>query len=233
MKEDILEQIVDDYLQTRGYFTRHNVKFRPRKRHQHFSIKEDSVPSDIDVIGVNPHLRGPAKVWVVGCKSWQSGFNVPSRLAALKENKTQSGREAWQFFRELMVPKWSEAFRAAVFRETGARRFTYVTAVTKLSGDRAEWESHRQFLRAMRGNPIRLLSLYEMVLYMLPRITKTPAGSDLGRTLQLLKASGLLDVLQESAAVQSSNGVESMAQKHRGLRFKPRHRHTRTRVFII
>ena len=29
MKEDILEQLVDDYLQTEGYFTRHNLKFKP------------------------------------------------------------------------------------------------------------------------------------------------------------------------------------------------------------
>ncbi len=33
MKEDILEQLVDDYLQMRGYFTRHNVKFKPRTSH--------------------------------------------------------------------------------------------------------------------------------------------------------------------------------------------------------
>jgi hypothetical protein len=219
MKEDILEQVVDDYLQARGYFTRHNIKFRPRKGHRDFSTKEDSVPSDIDVIGVNPHLRGPAKVWVVGCKSWQSGFNVASRLSALKENKTQSGREAWQFFRELMVPKWSEAFRAVVFRETGLRTFTYVTAVTKLSGDRSEWESHRQFLRAMGGNPVRLLSLSEMVSYMLPRITKTPAGSDLGRTLQLLKAAGFLDMQQDSPALEPKNGPKSA---RRNDSFSPR-----------
>ncbi|WP_112875284.1 hypothetical protein [Paracoccus endophyticus] len=29
MKEDILEQIVAEYLSHRGYFVRHNVKFRP------------------------------------------------------------------------------------------------------------------------------------------------------------------------------------------------------------
>ena len=28
MKEDILEQLVDDYLQAKGYFTRHNINFR-------------------------------------------------------------------------------------------------------------------------------------------------------------------------------------------------------------
>jgi len=195
MKEDILEQIVDDYLQMRGFFTRRNIKFRPRKSHPDFSTKADAVPSDIDVIGVNPHLHGPAKVWVVSCKSWQSGFNVKGKLTELKQNKKRSGREAWKSFRELMIPKWGEAFRAAVLRETGCRKFTYATAVTRLSGDTSVWERCGQFRKAMRGNPIRLLSLSEMVCYMMPRITKTPAGSDLGRTLQLLKASRFLDEL--------------------------------------
>lgn len=29
-KEDILEQIVEEYLLHAGYFVRHNLKFRPR-----------------------------------------------------------------------------------------------------------------------------------------------------------------------------------------------------------
>jgi hypothetical protein len=33
VKEDVLEQIVDDYLQFQGYFTTHNVRFRPRANH--------------------------------------------------------------------------------------------------------------------------------------------------------------------------------------------------------
>lgn len=193
MKEDILEQVVDDYLQARGYFTRHNIKFRPRKDHRHFVSKDDSVPSDIDVIGVNPHHRGPSRVWVVSCKSWQSGFNVRSKLAELEQNKIRSGRESWRFFRELMMPKWSDAFCEAVFHETGSRAFTYITAVTRLSGDHTEWENHTRFRKALRGNPIRLLSLSEMVTEILPGITKTPSSSDIGRTLQLLKASGFLD----------------------------------------
>ena len=192
MKEDILEQVVDDYLQSLGYFTRHNVKFKPRSGHPKFDQKADSVPSDIDVIGLNPRRRGHAKVLVVSCKSWQSGFNVQSRLAELKHNKKRSGRESWQFFRELMVPKWTQAFFDAVFRETGSRSFTYVTAVTKLSGDRLEWERHPRFTRALRGNPIKLLSLYEIATEMLPGITTTPASSETGRMLQLLKAAGLV-----------------------------------------
>ena len=31
MKEDILEQLVDDYLKFNGFFTVHNVKFQPAK----------------------------------------------------------------------------------------------------------------------------------------------------------------------------------------------------------
>ena len=192
MKEDILEQIVDDYLQAKGYFTRHNVKFRPRKNHREFSSKDDYVPSDIDVIGINPHRRGPSRVWAVSCKSWQKGFNVDSKLDELEHNKIRSGRESWRFFRELMKPKWSQAFCDAVFRETGSRSFTYVTAVTCLSGDRAQWETNKQFREALRGNPIRLISLAEMVSEILPGINKTPSSSDLGRTLQLLRAAGCI-----------------------------------------
>lgn len=194
MKEDILEQLVDDYLQAKGYFTRHNLKFLPHKNHPEFVSKEDAVPSDIDVIGINPHRRGPSKVMVVSCKSWQSGFNVRSRLAELEQEKKVSGRASWKAFRELMVNKWSEAFCEAVWRETGSRSFTYVTAVTRLSGERSDWENHKGFRLALQGNPIRLISLAEMANELLPNITKTPASSSLGRTLQLLKASGFLKV---------------------------------------
>jgi hypothetical protein len=58
MKEDILEQLVDDYLQSQGYFTRHNVKFRPGNGHPEFVRHDDSVSSDIDVIGLHPRRKG-------------------------------------------------------------------------------------------------------------------------------------------------------------------------------
>jgi hypothetical protein len=50
MKEDILEQLVDDYLQHKGYFTRHNIKFKPSKDSIDFDIQKDSVHSDIDIM---------------------------------------------------------------------------------------------------------------------------------------------------------------------------------------
>ncbi len=61
MKEDILEQLVDDYLQSQGYFTRHNIKFRPRKEHSEFNSRTDSNHSDIDVIGLNSEKEQPGK----------------------------------------------------------------------------------------------------------------------------------------------------------------------------
>lgn len=192
MKEDILEQLVDDYLQAQGYFTRHNLKFRPRKDHPEFDSKKDSNHSDIDVLGYHPRLRGPRRVMVVSCKSWQGGFRVETKIDELNENKIVGGHEAWKRFRELMSPKWSEAFIAAVENATGSHEFTYVTAVTLIKGDPKHWEDHRPFQKAMGGNPIKLLSLREMLDKLMGSMKTTVASSQLGRTMQLLKASGWL-----------------------------------------
>jgi hypothetical protein len=136
MKEDILEQLVDDYLQSNGYFTRHNIKFRPRRDHPDFVSNQDSNHSDIDVIGINPHLRGANRVWAVSCKSWQAGFRVERKLKELAEDKRVGWRQAWQSFRELTSPKWSEAFINEIEKVTGVRKFTYVLAVTVIHGDK-------------------------------------------------------------------------------------------------
>ena len=42
MKEDILEQLVDEYLMHKGYFTMHNMKFKPRKDHPEYVTNKDS-----------------------------------------------------------------------------------------------------------------------------------------------------------------------------------------------
>jgi hypothetical protein len=190
MKEDILEQLVDDYLQAKGYFTRHNIKFKPRSDHPDFVSKDDSNHSDIDVLGYHPQLDGASRVVAVSCKSWQGGFNVEAGLKDIASNRRVSGRHAWKFFRELVRPKWSEAFRAAVERETGVSTFTYVIAVTVLKGDRARWENEPQFCEAMHQNPIRIWTLAEMLSELYPTLGTTLASSQLARTLQLIKACG-------------------------------------------
>jgi hypothetical protein len=202
MKEDILEQLVDDYLQLRGYFTRHNIKFRPEADTDGFVRNKDSNHSDIDVIGFNPNLADPERIWVVSCKSWQAGFRVASKVAELEGNKVRSGRAAWKGFRELMIPKWTEAFLRTVQRETGTTAFTYVTAVTAIHGNSTVWERNPRFREALKGNPIKLLSLEEILAEVLVALSTTVASSNLARMLQLLKASGGLGRLRNGASLE-------------------------------
>lgn len=191
MKEDILEQLVDDYLQMKGYFTRHNIKFRPSNTHQDYDQLTDSSYSDIDVLGIHPKKRGAERVWAVSCKSWQSGFNAESRLREVLENKFRSGRDSWKWCRELVKPKWSEAFMDAIEELTGQRKFVHVTAVTRLTGNRSAWEEAPAFRKNLGGNPVRLIALSEMVHEIASGLTTTVVPSQLGRTIQLLKASGV------------------------------------------
>jgi hypothetical protein len=69
VKEDVLEQLVDDYLRHKGCLTRHNIRFRPRADHPAFKKKLNSNDSDIDIIAINPRMKGPGRVWAVTCKS--------------------------------------------------------------------------------------------------------------------------------------------------------------------
>ena len=73
MKEDILEQIVDDWLISKeGAFTKHNVKFRPDSGRDDYNSKDDSSYSDIDILAVHVLSEIPnQKVSIVSCKSWQ------------------------------------------------------------------------------------------------------------------------------------------------------------------
>lgn len=189
MKEDILEQMVDEYLQHKGYFTRHNIKFKPDPSHPDYVKNQDSNHSDIDVIGFNPLLHGPERVLAVSCKSWQGGFKPETKINELENNKIISGREVWKGFRELIAPKWSDAFSSAVKTITGETEFTYVTAVTALKGDRDAWEKYPPFRSAL-NNPIRILTFRDILEDIYPNLNTTMASSQVGRLLQLIKASG-------------------------------------------
>jgi hypothetical protein len=188
-KEDILEQIVEEYLLHQGYFVRHNIKFLPRRDHPDFKLNQDSNHSDIDVLALHPFKQGPDRVMAVSCKSWQVGFNPAVEIRSIESKATRRGREAWRGFRELVVPKWSEAFVAAIERETGSTTFTYVTAVTKLVGNGAIWENHPAFVTAMQGNPIKLLEFSTMLREIEQQLGTTLAATHVGRLLQLVKAS--------------------------------------------
>ena len=190
MKEDVLEQVVDDYLMHKGYFTRHNLRFKLAVAHADYEGRQDSVSSDIDVIAIDPRRDDRERVLVLSCKAWQAGFDPVSKIAEIEGNKIVSGREAWRGFRELHSPKWAEAFVNEIEKTTGQRIFTYVTVVTALRNEkgRAAWENHAGFRERLEGNPIRLLTLAEMLDYLWAELTKTPASSDIGRAIQLMKA---------------------------------------------
>lgn len=193
MKEDILEQIVEDYLQSQGYFTRHNVKFRPDATDPDFITLEDSSYSDIDIVGLHPSPDKP--VMVVSCKSWQAGHDPIGYWRDVETGGRHKGRVAWKAYRELTKPKWGRAFCQKIQEISGRSDFKYLTAVTRLiGGDAAKqmWENHSQARQQLNNNPIEIITIEQMVATMLPAMTNTTEGSMLGRTLQLLKAANCL-----------------------------------------
>jgi hypothetical protein len=190
MKEDILEQLADDYLKFCGFFTVHNVKFQPDKDSPDYLQKDDAVPSDIDVVGFHPMRQGADRTLVVSCKSWGAGFDPKKRIELIEKNKRIAGRPAWKSFRELVKKKWADALIAEIHRLTGSEKFTYVTAVTKLRGDESAWREYTPFRANLRGNPIKILTLQEMLSELYRKTNTSVASSQVGRLLQVIKASG-------------------------------------------
>jgi hypothetical protein len=190
-KEDILEQLVEEYLVHLGYFVQHNVKFLPSEEHPDYIKNQDSNHSDIDVLGFNPLRKGADRVWAVSCKSWQFGFNPAREIQNITEDKVVRGRKAWKSFRELVSSKWTQAYIEAIRRQCETDRFTYVLAVARLTGEREDWESYQPFVDALRGNPIKIITFREMIDDVYSKLGTTLAGSEVGRMLQMFKAAGI------------------------------------------
>jgi hypothetical protein len=216
MKEDILEQLVEDWLQSQGYFTRANVKFKPRIDHPDFRSGRDSVASDIDVVGWHPKRTGVDAVFVVSCKSWQDGFSIRDMTNALLKSRDKliGNKEAWKHFRELVEPRWTEALLQAVEEKTGQRVFTYITAVTRLHDPerRILWEENADFKAALGANPIKIITLAEMLQSIFSQLGTSVESSQFSRTLQLIKAAGLQVELA---------GVDSRRKSTRGRKRRP------------
>ncbi len=132
VKEDVLEQIVDDYLQWLGYLTTHNVRFKPSKEASGFDSRLDSVASDVDVVGFHPKKKGFDRVAVVSCKAWQYGFDAQGILRSSTGRRRIPSAYASLQFRELWLPKWADAFFEVIESLTGTSKFTYYLAVTRL-----------------------------------------------------------------------------------------------------
>jgi hypothetical protein len=213
MKEDVLEQVVDDYLKFKGYFTTHNIGFRPRLDHPEYVAVDDSVRSDVDVVGYHPRKTGLDRVVVVSCKAWQAGFDATAKLAELRGEKKNPKRATWRHFRELWVPKWSEAFCESIFELTGERSFVYRVAVTRLRGDAGAWATDPTIAANLDGCDVGFLPLEDMWATMLAELTTTPASSEIGRLAQLLKAAGLTagEIVAEPAGPEP--GSQAAAQE--------------------
>jgi len=191
MKEDILEQLVEDYFQRRGYFTRHNVKYRPDNPSQ-----RDSGYSDIDILAYHPNKRGVKRVIAVNCKSWQDGLSTDYYIKKFEEQGVVYRRDAvWKRFRELMEEKWAESFAGKIKELTGTTEFVHYTAVTVLKTRNEEETRHmwqkkcRGFTKTMSKKPIRILTLRDILDELWNRTGTTMAESEVGRLLQVVKAS--------------------------------------------
>jgi hypothetical protein len=204
MKEDILEQIVEDWLLSQdSTFTKHNIKFKPDKNSQEFSALTDSNSSDIDILAVHLKNIGKERVTVVSCKSWQGGFDTNDWLKCLTTNEgctKKGGREAWKYFRELTKQRWAKAFVEKIYAETGQRSFNYCIAVTRLKKDRGRTNFQNcSLFRDMLTDAgaedveIKIITASEMIdTYFDEKDTShTLAATQLGRLMQIIKASGI------------------------------------------
>ncbi len=171
MTEDVLEQVVDDWLRREGYFTRTNVRFGPGKDDVGYVSRDHNQMSDLDVLAVKPRLtrNDPAAVLAVSCKAMQSGFSPNGWLAAAESGRRYKGRgkgAAWKHLRELWDPVWAASLGKRVKELTGATRFTYVLAVTRLgkggSADMSVLRDHPRVGRNLGDNPCELWTFARM-----------------------------------------------------------------------
>lgn len=194
MVEDVLEQVVDDWLRRYGYFTRTNVRFGPMKGDEGYDSKAHNQQSDIDVVAIKPTAaEGPDRVWAISCKAMQVGFSPNRWLAAAEQDKIYNGKNARKHIRELWDPVWAESLRYRVAELTGQSTFTYVLAVTRLGKgglpDTDIWRDHPVVGPNLADNPSRILTFGEMWADLQDDVTERIEPSNVGRLAQLLNAS--------------------------------------------
>ena len=208
MKEDILEQAVDDwFLSQDGTFTKHNLKFKPGIDDPDYISNQDSVYSDIDVLAIHLKKEGVERVSSASCKSWQEGFYAKKALHDLlnDRDKKWGGREIWKSFRELVIPKWGKAYSKKIFDETGSKDFTYYLFVTKLSGikgdelgkSRYDFENCDKFIDNLKFDTnskveIKIKTFKEIMdEHFLRKNATTIEATEIGRLLQIFRASDI------------------------------------------
>ena len=211
MKEDILEQLIEDWYVTKsGWFVKHNIKYRPDKRHADYDIQKDSVHSDIDILAFSPKETNPNNVHIISCKSWQDGLDLKNLYETINSeakynDKNQPGfqkREEWKKFRELVSDKWIAAFVNKIEEETGQRSFTYKIAVTKLKNKDTYLDkivNNKKVQKRFDDNnakiKIEIIELQDIIKQTITRLdnkkTTVLEMTEIGRFLQLIKAANM------------------------------------------
>ncbi len=213
MVEDVLEQLVDDYFLSRsGFFTKHNIKFRPLDSGPDYIAQMDSVHSDIDVIAIN--TSEPNVAYAASCKSWHGGFNITEYmdgiLRAIGEQpaKTKGTRDLWCTFRELCIKKWTRAFMTAIRKEMSISsksriKLNYWIVCTRITPGslraKKSFESSRELKSYFEENEntelvLKVVPVPELINELLNRIDKKATPSvemtELSRIIQLLTYAG-------------------------------------------
>lgn len=239
MKEDILEQIAEDYFNLQqSVLTKHNIKYRPRDSHEDYIASLDSVHSDIDVLAYNPRQR--QEIFVVSCKSWQSGFSIAKfkksiELAITKQLKKPKGkRPPWTHFRELCSSKWTDAFISEIREITGLAEskeivLNYWILCTRITAakDLREFEESQTIRRYFKKFKCRIVLKVKLIDEMLSEIlshltTKdTPAveTTHFSRTIQLLIAAGYVLKKEHATAKNKHYTKREMKKLSRSMDF--------------
>ncbi len=185
MVNDILEQLGEEYFRYKGYFTQHNVRYRPNKKGSAFAVS-----SDIDIIAVHPQPKqnNLPRVCVASCKSWNTGLNIKNCIKEIEADFVKTKK----IFREVALKDWSEALKQEVKKQTGDDCFTFYVICVKFDQElRGQWENYSLFKQNLTGCEIRLLDMKTMVDEVMTDIkVSPPEHSELTRLLQLIKASG-------------------------------------------
>jgi hypothetical protein len=213
MKEDILEQVAEDYYSKRvGCFTKHNIKFRPSEKETTYIAKYDSVHSDIDLIIIDTHEKN--KIITVSCKSWQGGFNILKYKNTLEDalnkqpSKTIGKQDYWCAFRELCIHRWTNSFLKILRNElyvadTKEIELEYVILCTKITKgslkDKSDFENSEAIKEYFKQKKVNLKlkvitideTIAEILKIMKEKDTPYVENTHLSRTLQLMIASGM------------------------------------------
>jgi len=201
MKEDILEQVVEDwYVSQPGWFVKHNIKYRPNQNRADYISLLDSVHSDIDILAYSSVNQTPDNVHVISCKSWQGGLRLKNLYDIIEKGDKH---EKWKSFRELVSDKWIEAFINTIEDETGQRNFSYKIAVTKLYDPNNSYRNKivtntkviQRFKKYNSDIKIDFIELKDVVSDTIKRLnlkdTPSVEMTDVGRLLQLINAAGM------------------------------------------